>query len=204
MEHRVAGRDHHGGIVAPGHLIDASCVPCGNDVVLFHGILFDFFYRPSELVDRPLVTCWPPPPLNAVYRTQVSPTLEECGILLNSLDKLFIRERLPGFIFHRPSVFHVCPLIPNVDVIVDEVFDIAVSGKEPDKLMDDPPRKYFLRCKERKTLREVITANPAENAFEFHSRGMAYFPFAVLHDVFHEVKILIFRMSSCIHMSYDP
>ena len=61
--------------------------------------------------------------------------------------------------------------------------------------MDYSPHKNFFGGQKRKSAGEVKADLPAENAFQFDSCRMAYFPAAVIQNVLQQIKVLIFRVA---------
>gem|GEM_PF-7102217 len=50
-----------------------------------------------------------------------------------------------------------CPLIPDMDIIIHEVFDIRISFEEPEELHDDSSMEYFLGCQKWESFIEIET-----------------------------------------------
>src|SRR5258708_9313921 len=60
--------------------------------------------------------------------------------------------------------------------------------------MDNPFQKHFFRREQRKTFRQIKTHHPSEHTF-LRNAGIEFvFFMAVFHDVFEEVKVLVFGM----------
>ena len=65
LEKSMAGRQ--------GHVLDLSHVPGADNEAPGVGIVFDLLRHLTDLVDVPLVSGWPAPPLITVNRAQVAP-----------------------------------------------------------------------------------------------------------------------------------
>ena len=64
----------------------------------------------------------------------------------------------------------VGPLVPDVDVVVEEVLDVGVSGDEPEEFMDDPFQENLLRRQEREPFLEVEPHLVSEDALGSDTR----------------------------------
>src|SRR3989338_1787165 len=104
----------------------------------------------SNLIVLLSISALPPNPLLAIHRAKVAPLFCKYIIMLNLFNKAFLLLhpyiRIHWILFIKPICFQIwleCPLIPNVHVILEQVLDICVAFKEPQKLVDNASSVHF-------------------------------------------------------------
>jgi hypothetical protein len=85
--------------------------------------------------------------------------------------------------------FFVGPGIPNVNIVVCEIFDVGVTGKEPEKFMDDSFEEDFSRRHQREALRQVKAQLRPKNALG-PGPGPVAPGNAVIEDVLQKIEVL--------------
>ena len=137
------------------HLVSLSWIVGNDEVTATIRVIFTriyyFFY---------LIYAFPVEisPLIAINRSEFTPLFREIIISFYFLNKYF-HFLLPFWsifwIFYSQIIFFQVglkwPLIPDSYIIINKIFDIGISRKEPEKLMDDTFCEYFLRCQKRKS-----------------------------------------------------
>jgi len=86
--------------------------------------------------------------------------------------------------------FFIGPGIPYMDVIVLEVFDVGVTGEEPEEFADDAFEKDFSRGDEREAFRQVEAQLRAENAQGSGAGPVAALD-ALVEDSLKEIEVLL-------------
>src|SRR5271157_1860178 len=81
------------------------------------------------------------------------------------------------------------PGIPNVNIMVREVFDIGVPRQKPEKFADDALEEDFSRGHQRKTFRQVKTQLRPKDAFGPGSRTVSPND-AMIEDVLQKIEVL--------------
>lgn len=161
--------------------------------ILFAGI-DDFLY----LVDALPVEI---SPLIAIHRSEIAPCFRESGIVFDVFDKnleLLVPLRSVFRIFLRQAVFLEIilegPFVPDADIVIDEVFDVRITGEEPEEFMDDAFREDFFRGEKGKSFGEIAAELIAENAPGART-GAVVAVDAFVHDVLEEFEVLLHRIN---------
>ena len=157
-----------------GHRVDLRDVPRRNDDAPRLGVGADHFDGLRDLVDGAPVGAGPRTPLVAVDVVQVA----EAVALDRRLDARSREESLP--VDGQHSVAHaqfvviaVSVVVPDMNPVFDEVFDIGVPLQEPQQFVDHPFQKDFLGRQQGESLRQVEAHLMTENAFGAGSRAVA-------------------------------
>ena len=157
-----------------GHRVDLRDIPRRNDDAPRLGVGADHFDGLRDLVDGAPVGAGPRTPLVAVDVVQVA----EAVALDRRLDARSREESLP--VDGQHSVAHaqfvvitVSVVVPDMDPVFDEVFDIGVPAQEPQQFVDHPFQKDLLGRQQGEPLRQVETHLMAEDPFGPGSRAVA-------------------------------
>ena len=92
---------------------------------------------------------------------------------------------------HGPQIpFLIGPGIPNVNIVVREVFDVGVAGKKPEKFMDHAFEEHLPRGHQREALRQVKAQLRPKDAF---GPGSSPVPpnGAMIEDVLQKFEVLL-------------
>ena len=151
-------------------LVDLSRVPGGDDHAARVRRVLDHIDHTRDLVDFPALAVRPAPPLDAVDRAEVAPLHGEVMVGSDFLDE-FLHLHFPFvgiYLWNRQVVlFEVGlerPLVPDVDVVLRQVFDVAGTFEEPEQLVDDGIEVELLGGDGRKPFGEIIADLAAEDA----------------------------------------
>jgi len=133
-------------------------------------------------------------PLKTVYRSESSPSLREVRIGFYHID-----ESLSGITDFFPVLLSVLliflkwPIIPDMHIVIEEVFYIRVSGEKPEKFVDNSFEKYFFGCQKRKPFRQIKPHLVTKNTPCSRSGPIAFIdPF--VHNFAEEIEVLLFRV----------
>lgn len=212
LKNRMAGRYCHSCISTGCHRVDEFWIPSRYDNRFPERVRLEFVDGPSELVDNPSVARLPTSPLDSVDVSEISPFECELGAFFDFRDKFILRE-IPNLTFHHCRlIVLVWPLVPDVHVVIDEIFDIGVSTNEPEEFMDYCTQEYLLGRKKWKSLSEIISRlSPKKRSDKrwcftlffvllqnFWSQEY-FFLISLFKYLFHKIEVLILRMFRSVH-----
>ena len=134
-------------------------------------------------------------PLIAVDWSELAPFFCKISISFYFLDKyfhfFFPFWRIFWIFFFEGILFEISlkwPLIPDSDIIVDEIFDICIPRKKPKKLMNNSFCKNLLGSEKRKTSREITSKLIPKNT-SGPSTSTVCAVYTVVHYVLKEIEV---------------
>ena len=149
-----------------GHLFDFGNVPRRDDDSARFGITADQVDRLGNLIDETAVGPGPRTPLVTVDVVQIT----EAVTLDGRLDARRRKEGLPVDGQHPVAhtqfvVITVSVVVPDVDAVVDEVFDIGLPFQKPQQFVDHAFEENLLGRQQREPGSQVEAHLVTENPF---------------------------------------
>ena len=164
------------------------------------GIFFDFAHHPGELVNFATVFGGPAPPHLAVDARELAVHFSEVGVFPDAVNEIFFCHILRFPSFNELPINFIGVVVPDVDTIINEIFNVGSSGIEPVKFVEHAFPIHFFRRKERETVFHVKTDLPTEDAVSGDARALINLLYAFVQDFLEKVQILIFRVLGIIHV----
>lgn len=128
------------------------------------------------------------PPLEPIHWTKIAMRFRKYFIRLDLRDEIRLRK--------ASSLLYISlvrPFIPDMHVIIHEIFDISFSSEKPEKFMDNPLQKDFLGRQKWESFREIKPHLATENA-PSSSSGPVTFVDSLVHDFTKKVEVLLFAL----------
>ena len=99
------------------------------------------------------------------------------------------RPRAPLLAVHRAEVaVLVCPLVPDRDTVILEVFCVGVALQEPQQFVDDGAQVAFFGRHQREALRQIEAHLVAEHAGGAGAGAVGFFR-SLVENMLHQVEI---------------
>src|SRR3989344_453632 len=167
------------------------------------GVIPQFSNDPAELIDAAPVFSGPLSPHFAVDAGKIAVLYSKFLIILYLRDEFLFRHTRPLPASRVFLVDAIRIVVPNVDVVVDEVFDICLSRHEPIQLMQNTLPVNFFGCEQWKSLREIESYLTAEKAIVRFTMSGIDLSVSRVEEFPHQVEVLIFGMARA-HMRILP
>src|SRR3989344_928892 len=190
----VANREPHS-LARLRHAVEILGIPSSHDRVVSVRIFAQFFDHPAELVYRSAIMCRPTSPELPVNVAQFPMLLRKSGIFCDLFYEGLFGEfgRSPFCHFFVVNLVRI--VVPNMDIVVDQVLYVGLAGKEPVEFVKHALPVDLFCGKQRQSLRKIEADLPTEHAVGLYAGSRVHLLLSVFEPVASEIEVLVFRMA---------